>query len=101
MVLSNPGAAGQVGDYSNNVPLQDVAVRIRQALQARPDMAGADPTVLLCQRLHLAPFRFGPDATWPDGHPLGVHAKFWMVDERVFHIGSENLYPVDLQEFGY
>jgi phosphatidylserine/phosphatidylglycerophosphate/cardiolipin synthase-like enzyme len=30
-----------------------------------------------------------------------VHAKFWMVDERAFYIGSENLYPAELQEFGY
>ena len=24
-----------------------------------------------------------------------------MVDDRAFYIGSDNLYPVDLQEFGY
>ncbi len=24
-----------------------------------------------------------------------------MVDDRYFYLGSDNLYPVDLQEFGY
>ena len=24
-----------------------------------------------------------------------------MVDDRVFYIGSDNMYPVNLQEFGY
>ncbi len=29
------------------------------------------------------------------------HAKFWMVDDGAFHVGSDNLYPHNLQEFGY
>jgi hypothetical protein len=29
------------------------------------------------------------------------HAKFWMVDDLAFHVGSDNLYPHNLQEFGY
>ena len=29
------------------------------------------------------------------------HAKFWMVDDRTFYIGSDNMYPVNLQEYGY
>jgi hypothetical protein len=56
---------------------------------------------MLCRHVHLAPFRFGPDATWPRGIPIANHAKFWMVDDRAFYIGSDNVYPVNLQEFGY
>ena len=51
--------------------------------------------------MHLAPLRFGPDASWPGGKTFANHAKFWMVDGRVFYIGSDNMYPVNLQEFGY
>jgi hypothetical protein len=51
--------------------------------------------------VHLAPLRFGPDATWPGGRAIANHAKLWMADDRVFYIGSDNLYPVNLQEFGY
>ena len=64
-------------------------------------MPDAELDALLCRRLHIAPLRLGPDATWPDKVPIGNHAKFWMVDDRVFYIGSDNLYPVDLQEFGF
>jgi len=63
---------------------------------------GPDPVnAMLCSRVHLAPFRFGPDSTWPGGLTFANHSKFWMVDDRAFYIGSDNLYPVDLQEFGY
>jgi phosphatidylserine/phosphatidylglycerophosphate/cardiolipin synthase-like enzyme len=101
LVLSNYGAAGPVGSYSNDVRLETVAYKIRDVVQRRSGLAEPELSALLCQRLHLAPLRFGPDPTWPKGVSIGLHAKFWMVDERAFYIGSENLYPVELQEFGY
>jgi hypothetical protein len=55
----------------------------------------------MCQHLHLAPLRFGPDETWPENRAIAVHAKFWMIDDRAFYVGSDNLYPANLQEFGY
>ena len=45
--------------------------------------------------------RLGPYAVWPNNRLIAVHAKFWMVDDRVFYIGSENFYPSNLEEFGY
>ena len=56
---------------------------------------------LLCSRFHLASFRFGPDDSWPGSKTIANHSKLWMVDDRVFYIGSDNMYPVNLQEFGY
>ncbi|WP_425319535.1 hypothetical protein [Candidatus Coxiella mudrowiae] len=29
------------------------------------------------------------------------HAKIWVVDDRLFYVSSHNLYPSNLQEFGY
>jgi phosphatidylserine/phosphatidylglycerophosphate/cardiolipin synthase-like enzyme len=103
IVLSNFGAVGASTKliYSNDVPLADVALKIRAITQNRSRLSDADLTALLCQHLHLAPFRFGPDAAWPDGRPIGNHSKFWMVDDHIFYIGSDNIYPSDLQEFGY
>jgi phosphatidylserine/phosphatidylglycerophosphate/cardiolipin synthase-like enzyme len=101
MVLSNLGASSPTGDYSTGVTLEQVAGRIHDALASRSGLPEPDLDRVLCNRLHLAPMRFGPDPSWPGDKPIGVHAKFWMVDDRVFYIGSENLYPVDLQEFGY
>jgi phosphatidylserine/phosphatidylglycerophosphate/cardiolipin synthase-like enzyme len=101
LILSNLGAAGPVGSYSNGVPIEAVGQKIRDVARTRTGMAEPALSSLLCRHLHLAPLRFGPDASWPNGRPIGTHAKFWMVDDRAFYIGSENLYPTILQEFGY
>jgi phosphatidylserine/phosphatidylglycerophosphate/cardiolipin synthase-like enzyme len=102
IVLSNPGAVGNSGSsYSNGVGPEAVAAKIRQVARRRSPMPDAALNALLCRRLHVATLRFGPDEDWPDGKPFGSHVKFWMVDDRLFYIGSDNLYPVDLQEFGY
>ena len=71
--------------------------KARYEIRSDPDPVNA----LLCSHVHLAPFRFGPDASWPGGKAIANHAKLWMVDDRVFYIGSDNMYPVNLQEFGY
>ena len=113
IVLSNPGAKGKSGmTYSNDVSLLQLARHLRQEVQRRFETRdplsrweirrGPDPiNAMLCEHVHLAPYRFGPDATWPGGVPIANHAKFWMVDGRTFYIGSDNMYPVNLQEFGY
>jgi phosphatidylserine/phosphatidylglycerophosphate/cardiolipin synthase-like enzyme len=55
--------------------------------------------------LMIAPIRFrhGIDAWEVEGEKIKVttHAKLWMIDERTFHLGSDNIYPHNLQEFGY
>lgn len=113
VVLSNPGSIGNGGfPYHNDVPVEVLAKRLKEIVQKRLEAAdpksryairrGPDPVnALLCSRFHLAPFRFGPDDSWPGGKTIANHGKFWMVDDRVFYIGSDNMYPVNLQEFGY
>ena len=113
VVLSNPGSIGNSGSpYFNDVPMEALAKRLKEIVQKRVNAAdpksryairrGPDPVnALLCSRFHLAPFRFGPDDSWPGGKTIANHSKFWMVDDRVFYIGSDNMYPVNQQEFGY
>jgi phosphatidylserine/phosphatidylglycerophosphate/cardiolipin synthase-like enzyme len=113
IVLSNLGAKGKSGStYSNDVTLMTLARHLKQEVQRRFERRdplsryeirrGPDPAnALLCEHVHLAPFRFGPDDSWPGGIPFATHAKFWMVDGHVFYIGSDNMYPVNLQEYGY
>ena len=31
---------------------------------------------------------------------MGAHTKFWMVDDAAFYLGSQNLYPNNLAEWG-
>ena len=102
LVLSSPGATGlSKSAYSNGVSLEAVADKMFKTAQASSSLPRSELIDLLCRHFHLASFRFGPDSTWPGNHPIGNHGKFWMVDDRYFYVGSDNLYPVDLQEFGY
>jgi hypothetical protein len=102
IVLSDPKAIGNSGSsYGNGVSLESVARKLRQVARERSALPDPALDALLCRRLFMAPLRFGPDATWPAGKTIGSHVKFWMIDDRVFYIGSDNFYPVDLQEFGY
>ncbi len=113
IVLSNQSAKGNSGSsYSNDVSLAAFALHLRELVQRRLDAQdpkeryeirkGPDPVnALLCEHVHLAPFRFGPADKWPDGQAIANHSKFWMVDDRTFYIGSDNIYPVNLQEYGF
>lgn len=103
MVLSNANARAPTGEsYSNGVALESVARKIRDVAVARGQGRDeASVSELLCRRLHIAPLRFGPDASWPENLAFANHSKFFMVDERAFYVGSDNFYPVNLQEFGY
>ena len=113
IVLSNDGSRGpDGGNYSNGVSLAALARHLREMVQGRLEAkdphlryairTGPDPAnALLCEHVHLAPFRFGPDDKWPDHATFATHMKLWMIDDRAFYIGSDNMYPVNLQEFGY
>jgi len=103
IVLSNLDATSRTGmDYSNSMPIDGVARYLREVVRRRnPALGDSALDTLLCKRLHIAPTRFGPDPSWPEKRPISNHAKFFMVDERAFHIGSDNFYPVNLQEFGW
>jgi hypothetical protein len=101
MVLTNPKSGEPMAGYSNGTTLDTVAAKFRDAVAAKAGIGQQQATDLVCRHFHLAPMRFGPDASWPEEKAIGVHTKLWIVDDRAFHIGSENIYPVALQEFGY
>jgi phosphatidylserine/phosphatidylglycerophosphate/cardiolipin synthase-like enzyme len=95
MVLSEPGAKTAAGGpYSFGTTLADIVAEMRRAIGDRP----------VTGRLQMAPLRISSSGDrWEhDGTQLKIinHAKFWMVDDRAFHVGSDNLYPHNLQEFG-
>ena len=37
----------------------------------------------------------------PSGQRTWNHGKVWIVDDKVFYVGSDNIYPGYLQEYGY
>jgi phosphatidylserine/phosphatidylglycerophosphate/cardiolipin synthase-like enzyme len=103
IVLSQPGADSPADNaYSTGVSLDQVVRKLKAVVQRRSPMPDAVVDELLCHKLHIAPLRFDDvDDAWPDGFAIANHAKLWIVDDRAFYIGSDNLYPVDLQEYGY
>ncbi len=104
IVVSNPGAmVGQTG-YSNNVPTLDIA-RDLEHYVALDTKDAAKANALLCKNLQLAPLRTSAQSGWPNVSGAqalpSLHSKVVLVDDDAFYIGSENLYPAYLQEFGY
>ena len=96
VVLSEPGAKTAAGGpYSFGTTFADIMAKMQVAI--------GDRTVT--GSMHVAPLRFAAtgDRWHRDGQELKIinHAKLWMVDDRAFHIGSDNIYPHNLQEFGY
>jgi phosphatidylserine/phosphatidylglycerophosphate/cardiolipin synthase-like enzyme len=96
VVLSEPGAKTAAGGpYSFGTTLADIDAEMRRVIGDRP----------LAGRMRLAPLRRSStgDRWVHDGMELKIinHAKFWMVDDLAFHVGSDNVYPHNLQEFGY
>jgi phosphatidylserine/phosphatidylglycerophosphate/cardiolipin synthase-like enzyme len=96
LVLSETGAKiASGGPYSFGTTPADIVAEMRRAIGDRP----------LTGRMRIAPLRFSPtgDRWVCDGFELKItnHAKLWMVDDQAFHVGSDNIYPHNLQEFGY
>ena len=96
VVLSEPGAKTAAGGpYSFGTTCGDIVAKMSAAIGDRA-VTGS---------MRVAPLRFATtgDRWHRDGQELKIinHAKLWMVDDRAFHIGSDNIYPHNLQEFGY
>lgn len=109
IVLSNKdsvagGLSGSEAAYSNGWTLEEVGARIRDHIEQNPPVGaptGAALRQLICQKIHLAPLRFSSEDSFPDGVPLPLHAKFVMVDDQGYYIGSQNQYDAGLTEYGY
>jgi phosphatidylserine/phosphatidylglycerophosphate/cardiolipin synthase-like enzyme len=114
VVISNPGApsGGQkhwsgtdmMAPYDGDLP----GIANGEIYQTLMQDHLHDETVrLMAQHWHLAQFRYSADAVYPpnsnypDGEPIGNHAKTVIVDDAVFIIGSQNMYSSNLNEFGY
>merc|ERR1712151_1216328 len=37
---------------------------------------------------------------WKDGGGIGNHAKFFIIDDKAYYVGSQNLYIANLAEWG-
>ncbi|MFG2977988.1 phospholipase [Streptomyces sp. NPDC048331] len=102
IVVSDPANRGTIGSggYSQIKSLSEVSDALRGRLTALTGDTGRARTAL-CENLQLATFRASDRPTWADGKPYAQHHKLVSVDGAAFYIGSKNLYPSWLQDFGY
>ncbi|MEW2436090.1 phospholipase [Streptomyces caniferus] len=102
IVVSDPANRGAVGSggYSQIKSLDEISDTLRKRLVA---LTGDNEKAsrAMCGNLQLAPFRSSDSGTWADGKPYALHHKLVSVDDSAFYIGSKNLYPAWLQDFGY
>jgi phosphatidylserine/phosphatidylglycerophosphate/cardiolipin synthase-like enzyme len=101
IVLSDPANLGTFGSgYSLIKSLAEISDLLRNRLAlATGDQQRA--RAAMCQNLQLASFRHAAAKTWADGTPYAAHHKLVSVDDAAFYLGSKNLYPSWLQDFGY
>lgn len=102
IVVSDPANRGTIGSggYSQIKSLSEVSDALRGRLTALTGDGGRARTAM-CENLQLATFRASDRPTWADGKPYAQHHKLVSVDGSAFYIGSKNLYPSWLQDFGY
>jgi len=64
--------------------------------------AGQTLAQYMCSQFEIAPWRFtAGKPAWDSGsRKIGSHPKIIIADEAVFYLGSHNIYPGNLQEFG-
>ncbi|WP_260867638.1 phospholipase D-like domain-containing protein [Streptomyces sp. SAJ15] len=102
IVVSDPANRGAVGSggYSQIKSLNEISDVLRNRL-TRITGGQQQAKAAMCGNLQLATARSADSATWADGKPYAQHHKLVSVDGSAFYIGSKNLYPSWLQDFGY
>jgi len=108
IVLSNVGAipanlTGSLDAFSNGWTAVDVAAEIVKAMQQNDDKKLSDCELkdLIARNLHVTTIhQKSGTLDYPDGRHIPNHAKFVMVDDTCFYIGSQNMYVCDLAEWG-
>lgn len=106
IALSNPGSVpGGLKPtealYGNGWSCADVASEIIQTILDQYD--GVDETTLrqiVKKNLRISYIRQVQGNKWQNGGTMGFHAKHFIIDDRAYYIGSQNLYKADLAEWG-
>lgn len=102
------GKAGlaRMSKYEYSYTMQENVKRIDEQL-VKAGVGQRERETLLCRQLHLGPMRFSEEQWWPQSSQvdrlltIANHAKTFVVDDRAFYVGSQNLYLSDNAEFGY
>ena len=100
LVITN--ASSILNGYGNGWLPEEVAAAMELWILDNPGILSDDTDAreLVCERFNIAGLRFSAEDVWPDGSNIGNHSKLMISDDQAFYLGSQNLYPADLAEFG-
>jgi hypothetical protein len=103
IVVSSPGATqGLAAPYSNMKSMSEITDVLVRKIKSRAGLSTSQAKAKICANLQLAPLNISSGVVaWENGNKIGNHAKTVFVDNAAFYIGSKNLYPATLQDFGY
>ncbi len=100
---SVPGGLGSASaNYGNGWTTEDVVDAMLVWFEDNTGLLplGTTAEEVLCDHFRPAVVRVSDEATWADEVNIGNHAKFFIVDDVAFYLGSQNLYEADLAEWG-
>ena len=106
IVLSNPrsipnGLSPLEGCYGNGWTCNDVASEIIKRIKKQFNNTNdAELRKMVTDNLRICYIRHGKTTNYPDGGNIGLHSKFFIIDDVATYIGSQNLYDCDLAEWG-
>jgi len=101
IVLSNPTSGEERGLYSNGWSCEEVAAEIIKAMrELYPNASQAEIKKKAVDNLRICWLRTKKGNEWQTGCKVGLHSKFFIVDDVCTYVGSQNLYEFDLAEWG-
>eukprot|EP00929_Paragymnodinium_shiwhaense_P118498 TRINITY_DN9040_c0_g2_i1.p1 TRINITY_DN9040_c0_g2~~TRINITY_DN9040_c0_g2_i1.p1 ORF type:complete len:818 (+),score=91.61 TRINITY_DN9040_c0_g2_i1:338-2791(+) len=106
IALSNPnstpdGLSVFEAPYGNGWSTADVAAEVIKTIPRQ--YKSVDETVLrrkIRDNLRVCYIKQKKGNKWDSGMTMGMHAKHFIVDQKCYYIGSQNLYMADLAEWG-
>jgi phosphatidylserine/phosphatidylglycerophosphate/cardiolipin synthase-like enzyme len=114
IIISDTGAANGSGQPYAGYGVDDTALELRRLVASLTGLSGPSLTRLMEQYAHVGPVRQYPRQpgdpaaeSWKwrksGSKPVepGNHAKTYIIDDETYYVGSDNAYPIPLNEDGH
>ncbi len=101
IVISNPDAVAGGSTSYDGEPPEKINEKMFNVMKNDLNLEEITAKNLINENFKVASLRYSSDETYPGNASIPNHAKTFMVDDRVFYIGSQNQYECNLNEFGH
>jgi phosphatidylserine/phosphatidylglycerophosphate/cardiolipin synthase-like enzyme len=92
IILSNPGAGEERGNYSNGWSCEEVAAEIIKTMSEEfPEATEEQMKKKVVENLRICFLKNKKGAAWETGSKVGLHSKFFIMDDISTYVGSQNL----------